>query len=89
MNKKEYTTPDFEASNYTPMMVVAMSWSDEETGEALAPDRGDYNTDFEEDFWEGREQAHTNNCELVSKRMSVMVPVVLRLQEPSILIAPE
>ena len=55
MKKKEYTTPDFETSDYTPMMVVAMSWSDEETGEALAPDRGDYNTNFEEDFWEGRE----------------------------------
>ena len=55
MKKKEYTTHYFETTDYTPMMVVAMSWSDEETGEALAPDRGDYNTDFEEDFWEGRE----------------------------------
>lgn len=55
MKKKEYTTPDFETSNFTPMMVVAMSWSDEETGEALAPERGDYNNDWEEDFWEGRE----------------------------------
>ena len=61
MKKKEYKTPDFETSNYTPMMVVAMSWSDEETGEALTPSRGDYNTDWEEDFWEGREQTLTHS----------------------------
>ena len=55
MNKKDYRTPAFEISDYTPMMVVAMSWSDEETGEALTGRRGDYNDDWEEDFWESRE----------------------------------
>lgn len=53
MKKKEYTTPDFETSDYTPMMVVAMSWSDEETGEVLAPDRGENSNDWEA-FWESR-----------------------------------
>ena len=55
MNKKEYTTPQTLVAEYAPMMFVALSWSDEETGEALAPDRGDYNSNFVEDFWEGRE----------------------------------
>ena len=54
MKKKEYTTPDFETSDYTPMMVVAMSWSDEETGEVLAPERVETSNDWEA-FWEGRE----------------------------------
>lgn len=53
--KKEYISPEIEISVFTLMMVVAMSWSDEETDEALTGRRGDYNDDFEEDFWEGRE----------------------------------
>ncbi len=53
--KKEYISPSLEISEFTPVMLIAMSWSDEETDEALAPGRGDYNSDFEDDFWEGRE----------------------------------
>ena len=55
MKRKVYFSPNIEISDYSPMMVVAMSWSDEETGEALTGQRGDYNNNFEEDFWEGRE----------------------------------
>ena len=55
MKKNEYVSPDLKISNFTPMLVVAMSSSDEETGEALTGQRGDYNNNFEEDFWEGRE----------------------------------
>ena len=43
----------------TPTMVIAMSWSDEGTDEALSNDRGDTgshrSSDWEEDFWAGRE----------------------------------
>ena len=53
--KKEYISPYLEISNFTPLMLIAMSWSDEETGEALSNQRGDYNDDWEGDFWEGRE----------------------------------
>ena len=55
MKKREYTTPEILISDFTPCTFIAMSWSNEETDEALGNDRGEVNTDWEEDFWEGRE----------------------------------
>ena len=55
MKKTIYTTPEIKVMEYALSSVIAMSWSDEETGEALTGQRGDYNDNFEEDFWEGRE----------------------------------
>ena len=55
MKKKEYTTPQTLVAEYFPMMIVAMSWSDEETGEVLAPNRGSDKDDDWESFWESRE----------------------------------
>lgn len=54
MTKKEYISPYLDISEYTPMQVIAMSWSDEETGEVLAPERGETSNDWEA-FWESRE----------------------------------
>ena len=53
--KKRYMRPVIEATEYELNGFVTISWSNEETDEVLAPDRGDYNTDFVEDFWDGRE----------------------------------
>jgi hypothetical protein len=55
MKKTSYTTPEIQISAYTPTAFIALSWSDEETDEALTPDRGNNNSDDWEDFWEGRE----------------------------------
>ena len=55
MNKKKYQRPEMLTTPYTLTAIITMSWSDEETDEVLTNDRGEYNSNFEEDFWEGRE----------------------------------
>lgn len=55
MKKIAYITPEISISDFIPCTFFAMSWSNEETDEALGNDRGEVNTDWEEDFWEGRE----------------------------------
>lgn len=59
MKKTAYSTPSMTVTELTPTMVIAMSWSDEGTDEALSNDRGDTgskrSSDWEEDFWAGRE----------------------------------
>ncbi|MBR4365560.1 MAG: hypothetical protein IKP43_02130 [Bacteroidaceae bacterium] len=52
---KEYQKPEFSVAEYETELIVAMSWSDEETDEALVGGRSDASTDWEESFWEGRE----------------------------------
>ena len=53
--KKRYMRPVIEATEYELNGFVTISWSNEETDEVLAPDRGETSSDWEEDFWEGRE----------------------------------
>lgn len=52
-------TPAITEAELTPSMVVAMSWSDEGTDEALSNDRGysgsSRSSDWEENFWSARE----------------------------------
>ncbi|MBR3455806.1 MAG: hypothetical protein IKH26_10815 [Bacteroidaceae bacterium] len=56
MKKNEYASPVMTVSEYAPTMVFAMSWSNEETDEALTNERSDNNCyDWEEDFWSSRE----------------------------------
>lgn len=55
MNKKIYATPEIMVMDYAPNSVIAMSWSDEETGEALTNQRYDDEGDGWESYWEYRE----------------------------------
>ena len=54
MKKKIYLTPEMKAVDYAPNNVIAMSWSDEETDEALVGERDDDEGDWDS-FWELRE----------------------------------
>ena len=53
MKKKIYISPDIMITDYAPGSVIAMSWSDEETGEALAGERD--SDDSWDSFWDYRE----------------------------------
>lgn len=55
MKKTIYTTPEIKVMEYAPSSVIAMSWSDEETGEALTNQRYDDEGDGWESYWEYRE----------------------------------
>lgn len=52
---KEYQKPDFRMTEYDSSTVIAMSWSDEETGEALVGTRNEKSDDEWEGFWKERE----------------------------------
>ena len=52
---KEYQTPDFHTTEYDLSAIIAMSWSDEETGEALVGSRHAQSDDEWEEFWARRE----------------------------------
>ena len=52
--KTSYTTPEMQISEYVPGRFIAMSWSDEETDEALVGRRSESNDGWEE-FWRDRE----------------------------------
>ena len=52
---RKYQKPDFSVAEYETNSIIAMSWSDEETGEALVGSRDDAAANWEEDFWEARE----------------------------------
>lgn len=52
---KKYQMPDFTVAEYETDSIIAMSWSDEETGEALAGRRDDASANWEDDFWDARE----------------------------------
>ena len=52
---KEYQKPDFSVAEHETDSFIAMSWSDEETGEALVGTHNDTADNWEDDFWEGRE----------------------------------
>ena len=59
MKKTIYTTPEIKVMEYALSSVIAMSWSDEGTDEALSNDRGysgsSRSSDWEENFWSARE----------------------------------
>ena len=52
---KGYQKPDFNVTEYQLGGLVALSWSDEETDEALTNERIDNSSNWEDDFWESRE----------------------------------
>ena len=53
---KKYQKPEFGVAEYETDIIIAMSWSNEETDEALVTERNDdASTDWEESFWESRE----------------------------------
>ena len=55
MKKTIYTTPEIKVMEYALSSVIAMSWSDEETGEALTNQRYDDEGGGWESYWEYRE----------------------------------
>ena len=56
MKKTIYTTPEIKVMEYALSSVIAMSWSDEETGEALTNQRYDDEGDGWESYWEYRKR---------------------------------
>ncbi|MBR3456373.1 MAG: hypothetical protein IKH26_13760 [Bacteroidaceae bacterium] len=54
MKKRLYVTPEMKVVDYEPNIVIAMSWSNEETDEALVNERDDDEGNWES-FWESRE----------------------------------
>ena len=57
MEKKLYITPGIQVMDYVPNVVIAMSWNDEETDEALTNERrsSGHDNDGWDSFWNDRE----------------------------------
>ena len=57
MEKKHYITPGIQVMDYVPNVVIAMSWNDEETDEALTNERrsSGHDNDGWDSFWNERE----------------------------------